>query len=265
MGLSRLLPQSKKLKVLVMLAAVASAPLVLYGALMALHTYQAWRLSTMLNSLEAVRVGDPAAGVLQTMSGGCTIERRESEYMCQIVDLPLQFRWLEGLVWKLPDEWRTSDTLDHIGLRGSYLSVSALIDQEHVQRLSVMLIVIGRYESLGSRWEIADRIPQHYYEEASLGPDDRRTYMTWFHITSIPPGEGFRVYATPVSTAEELRARHVNSRCLFSLRGCDGLCELLPDAVPVLNERKRGWGGCCSVPRSKCDLKYDECRNGFVD
>ena len=68
--------------------------------------------------------------------------------MCQIVDLPLQFRWLEGLVWKLPDEWRTSDTLDHIGLRGSYLSVTALIDQEHVQSLSVMLIVIGRYESL---------------------------------------------------------------------------------------------------------------------
>lgn len=261
MGLARLLPQSKKLKVLVMLAAVASAPLALYGTLLALHAYQAWRLSRMLNSLEAIRVGDPAASVLHTIRGGCTIERRESEYVCQIVDLPLQFRWLEGLVWKLPDGWRISETLDHIGLRGSFLSVSARIDQEHVQSLSVMLIVVGRYESLGSRWEIADRIPQHYYEEASLGPDDRRTYMTWFHITSIPPGEGFRVYTTPVSTAKELRARHVNSRCLFSFQGCNGLCELLPDAVTVLNERRRGWGGCCGVPHSRCDLKYDDCSN----
>ncbi len=262
MGLSRLLPQSKKLQILVILAAVASAPIALYGTLLAVHAYQAWRLSRMLNSLEAIRVGDPAASVLQ-MIRGCTIERIESEYVCQIVDLPLQFGWLQNLMWKLPDAWTISDSLDRIGLRGSYLSVSAGIDQEHVQSLSVMLIVVGRYESLGSRWEIADRIPQRY-EEASLGPDDRRTYMTWFHITSIPPGEGFRVYATPVSTVKELRARHVNFRCLFSFRGCDGLCELLPDAVPVLNERRRGWGGCCSVPHSKCDLKYDECLNGFV-
>jgi len=88
-------------------------------------------------------------------------------------------------------------------------------------------------------------------------------YMHWYHITSMPSGEGFRVYATNESTDKELRARHINPACLLSFRGCDGLCELLPDAVPVLNDRHRGWGGCCSVPRSWCELKDDDCRLGF--
>jgi len=78
--------------------------------------------------------------------------------------------------------------------------------------------------------------------------------MHWFHITSLPGGEGFSINATPASTVQELASRRINRGCLFSSAGCDGLCELLPDAVPVLKERNRGWGGGTGVPKSKCDL-----------
>ena len=150
----------------------------------------------------------------------------------------------------------------HVGLRGRYLSVHARIDQPQIRSMAVTLIVVGRYESLGNMWQIADRVPQQYQKE-SLGTDDQRTYMAWIHITSIPPGEGLRLYATPTSTPQELQARHANPMCLFSFRGCDGLCELLPDAIPILNERKRGWGGCTGVPPSWCELKYDDCRSSI--
>ena len=52
MGLSRLLPQSKKLKVLLILLMATAIPFTLYGMLLAVHTYQAWRLSRMLSLLE---------------------------------------------------------------------------------------------------------------------------------------------------------------------------------------------------------------------
>jgi hypothetical protein len=77
----------------------------------------------------------------------------------------------------------------------------------------------------------------------------------------MPSGEGFRVYAIKESTDKELRTRRINRTCLFSFRGCDGLCELIPDAVPVLIERHRSWGGCCSVPPSWYELKNDDCRS----
>ena len=261
MGCSRLLLQSKKLKILVLVFIAISVPIMLYGLLLTVHAYQAWRLSRMLSSLEEIRVGDSAARILQTIEW-CTIERSESEYICQVVDLPLQFGWLQRLTWKLPNEGRVMDRLDRIGLRGHYLTVTADIDREQVRSLSVTLIVVGRYESLGSKWTIAERIPEHY-QHPSLNHDDQRTYLAWFHITSIPPGEGFAIYATPASTAKEMRARHVNARCLFSFKGCDGLCELLPNAVTVLQQRRRSWGGCCDVPASPCDLQNDVCRSIF--
>lgn len=261
MGFLRL-AHSKPFKAAKSLAAViVVATVTLYVFLLALNAYSAWQLSKMLDSLEAIHVGDPEKNILQ-VTEHCTVERSESGYWCQIVDLPLHFEFLQKLTWKLPYAWAVSEFLGRVGLRGQYLTVSTRIENGHIQKVSLLLIVIGRYESLDNKWEIADRIPPQY-DGRSLNALDRRTYMSWFHITSVPSGEGFRLYATPASSPEELRARHINSWCLFSFRGCDGLCELLPNAMSVLNERKRGWGGCTSVPPSKCDLKYDDCRSAF--
>jgi hypothetical protein len=79
--------------------------------------------------------------------------------------------------------------------------------------------------------------------------------MGWYHITSVPSGEGFTVHATPISTEKELNARRINRGCLFSSRGCDGLCELLSEAIPVLRERNSSWGGWTDATPSKCEVK----------
>ena len=237
-------------------------PLVVYTALLAGNALSAWRISRVLNRLEKIRVGDPAASILDTIEG-CAIEQIDSEYFCQIYHFPLQFEWLDAALAKLPDAAMWHERLRHMGLREQYLSVSAAIDHERVQRISVGLIVAGRYESMGDRWEIADHIPERHLD-ASLLDEDRRTFMNWLHLTSIRPGEGFQLYVTPASTPGELRARHANPRCLFSFKGCDGLCELMPDAIPVLKQRNRGFGGCTNVPHSRCELASDyECRKGF--
>jgi hypothetical protein len=105
----------------------------------------------VLNRLEKIRVGDPAPTLLSTIEGSA-IKQRDSEYYCQIYHFQLQFQWLDAAFAKLPDEVTWAERLRHLGLREQYLSVSATVDRQRVQRISVGLIVAGRYESMGSQW-----------------------------------------------------------------------------------------------------------------
>ena len=57
-------------------------------------------------------------------------------------------------------------------------------------------MVVGRYEMLGAGWGLAPNIPS-FYEERPLSEDDRRTHLGWFHITSMPSGEGFQMRDKP--------------------------------------------------------------------
>lgn len=259
----RLFPKVTRRRVGAILTVVLMGlPLTIYAVLLAGNALSAWRISRVLNRLEKIRVGDPAPTLFSAIEG-CAITQSGSEYDCQMFHLPLQFRWLSAAFAKLPDEVTWDEHLRHLGLREQYLSVSATIDHQRVQRISVGLIVAGRYESMDSQWEIAEHIPERHLD-ASTSDEDRRTFMNWFHITSFRPGEGFHVYVTPTSTPLELQTRHANRRCLFSFQGCDGLCELMPDAIPVLEQRKRGFGGCTNVPHSPCELPPEyECRKDF--
>jgi len=259
----RLFPRVTWRKVVGMLTVVfLGLPLTVYAGLLAGNALSAWRISRVLNRLEKIRVGDPAPTLFKTIEG-CAIQQIGSEYYCQIYHFPLQFQRLDAAFAKLPDEVTWDERLRHLGLREQYLSVSATIDHQQVQRISVGLTVAGRYESMGSQWEIAEHIPERHLD-ASLSNEDRRTFMNWFHITSFRPGEGFHLYVTPTSTPTELQARHANPHCLFSFRGCDGLCELMPDVIPALKQRGRGFGGCTNVPHSACELPSEyECRKGF--
>jgi hypothetical protein len=237
-------------------------PLALYTALLAGNALSAWRISRVLNGLEHIRVGDPASTLLSTIES-CSIKQIDSEYFCRMYHVPSQFEWLDAAFWKLPRAVMWAEHLRRLGLREQYLSVSAMIDHQRVKNISVTLMVAGRYESLGNQWEIAEHIPERDLE-ASSPSEDRRTFMSWFHITNIRPGEGFRFAVTPLSTPVELQARHANPHCLFSFQGCDGLCELMPDAIPVLKQRNRGFGGCTNVPHSRCELPSEyECRTGL--
>ena len=262
----RLSPKEKKFRLVAALTAVfLGLPLAGYGTLLAGNALSAWRISRVLTSLEKIRVGDPPSGFLDTIKG-CSIQQKDSEYFCQIVHFQLQFAWLQSAIWKLPQSWIWDDRFRRLGLRTQYLNVFATIDHQQIQSISVTLIVDGRYESLGQQWEIAEHIPELYLDDPSTTAEDRRTHMLWFHITSARPGEGFHIDATPSSTPEELRARHANPHCIFSFQGCDGLCELMPDAIPVLKQRNRGFRGCTNVPHSHCELTSEyECRKGFKE
>ena len=83
--------------------------------------------------------------------------------------------------------------------------------------------------------------------------------MGWYHIMSVPPGGGCRHFYYCGQYTKELLAGRINRKGLLSFSRCDGLCELLPDAVAVLKERNESWGGCTEVPRSRCDILKDNC------
>src|SRR6266851_545534 len=249
-------PRSRKGRIVVSVAAVLVAIVSLaYLLLLTEERYSALQASRMLDRLEALRMGDPAADFERAVTG-CKVERTDSEYACELISGAYSHETLWKVIWQLPESqaYQLSRLLDRAGLRAWRLTASSSIQQGHIQSVSAFLLVVGRYETLGARWRIAQQIPSDYLQ-ADLPSYERRTLFHWFHITSLPPGQGFTVDATADSTEKELRARRINRRCLFSFRGCDGLCEILPDAVPVLKERGGDWGGWTDAPRPKCAWK----------
>src|SRR5258708_1270137 len=182
-----------RLRVLkITVASVIAALIALYLALVATTAYSARQTAKLLSSLETVHVGDSGASFLSKLRG-CAIERTGSAYTCEKYTLPLVFEWGSTLLWKLPRDWSftISEYLWRIGLRPSDVFVTAVIDHDLVQKIHVRVILVGRYESLGTMWDLSERVPE-YEGVASLSDDERRTHMHWFHITSVPGGEGFR-------------------------------------------------------------------------
>ncbi|HXZ42145.1 MAG TPA: hypothetical protein VEG68_15475 [Terriglobales bacterium] len=199
-------------------------------------------------------MGDPAENFDQAVRP-CPMEKTNSGRICVLTAGAFRFGVVARLLSDLPADWafNVSRLLDRAALRYWRVVASDAVAEGRIEGVSVGLMVAGRYETLGARWGISDSIPARY---AKLEPsaDQQRTYMGWFNITSIPGGEGFSIQATRASTDRELQARRINRRCLLTFRGCDGLCEFLPDAVPVLRERKSTWGGWTGAPPSKCEM-----------
>lgn len=259
MHIRELWPRSPLKAIAVGLALVVAAAFASYLFLLAMEAYSARAASKMLDRLGPLRMGDSAKQFQQAVRG-CGIEKSGDDSLCIVTAGAFRFPLPWKLLWKLPNDWpyRATDFLDGAGLRYWRLVADASVHDGRIQQLSLHLFVVGRYESLGAEWAISDHVPERYLKFMHLSSLEQRTYIGWFHITSIPSGEGFRIHATADSTAKELRARRINRECLFSFRGCDGLCELLPDAIPVLNDRNRGGGGWTSVPPARCDseIKY---------
>jgi len=228
----------------------------LYLFLLGREKLSARQAARTLDRLETLRVGSLAADFDHAVQE-CRVTKSGSVSTCLIDAGAFRSGYPWKLVWMLPADWpdRITAMLRRAGLRWWRISVSATIGDERIQEINVTAIVDGRYESLEADWSISNQLPAHL-TNLHPNPDQQKlTYMGWFHITSGLSGEGFRIRATPDSTEEEMLAGRINPSCLFSFRGCDGLCELLPDAARFLKEHHRSWGGWTSVPRSKCELK----------
>lgn len=235
--------------------------MVLYLVLLGMEAYSKHRASHLLDRIEALRLGDPKA-TFESAVKGLPVKNTSSGSLCTVTSGAYRFAGLWRVIWQLPGKPGSSfwTFCNRAGLRYWRLDISSSSDDGRIRALWASLYVVGRYESLGAEWRIAPAVPSPYNRNIRE-PYDQRTYMTWYHITSRPSGEGFAIYATRESTEDELMARKINRKCFLSFRGCDGLCELLPHAIPVLVDRHRDWGGGTCVPRSHCDFKnrWDPC------
>jgi hypothetical protein len=249
------LPKSGTGRYLVLPLAIWMAAMVAaYLMLLAAEAYSAFDASKILDRVEALRLGSSISD-FQRATRPCKIERDAADHVCVLTPVLFRTQYPWVLLWKLPDDWGywAQRLLDRGGLRYWHIVVSASVHEGRIASIATSAYVVGRYEALGAKWEISDAEPKPWAVTPQTA-DDRRTMMHWYHITSLPSGEGFWIHATSASTEKELRARRMNRKCLFSFRGCDGLCELMPDALPVLRDRKRSWGGWCGgIPRSWCD------------
>jgi hypothetical protein len=219
-----------------------------YALLLGTQAYSERQASAALTQLEDLKVGDPASSYDRAVS---TFRSEAGVHVLAAGAFRFDRMW--DLFWKLPQEW--ADELFYLasraGLRWWRITSTASVSDGKLSRVSVGFMVVGRYEMLGTGWTLAPDHPS-VWGRIPLTDVDRRTFLHWFHITSMPGGEGLEIDATPASTAKELHARHINRKCLLTFRGCDGLCELLPGMLAVLRERGTDWGGYTSVPPSSC-------------
>jgi hypothetical protein len=209
------------------------------------HAVSARRASKMLNALEAIRIGDPASS-LEKAVPQCTLNQMEERYRCEIFAGWGRWYW-QGVLAHISTEhylpviWR----LRRWGVQPWYISVDASIRDGQIRSLHLMAFFVAGRKSLGADWELNEHMPQRFMDSSTTA-DQSRTYISGYSITSLPGGKGIRIAVTPDSEARELQARHINRACLRSFNRCEELCNLLPDAISILDERGWHWADCAS-------------------
>jgi hypothetical protein len=207
------------------------------------HTVSARRVSKMLDTLEAIRIGDPASS-LEKAVPQCTLSQMEEKYRCEIFSGWGRWQWQRVLIHiptehYLPVIWR----LRRLGIQPWYITVDASIRDGRIRNLHLDVFVTAGRKSLGADWKLDENVPPQLIRSNTTA-DQTRTFINGYSITSLPGGEGIHIAATPDSEPRELQARHINRACLRSVNRCDELCELLPDAIPVLDDRGWHWADC---------------------
>jgi hypothetical protein len=236
--------RSRWLRVLIFSVASLFAILVMsYISTLIAQAVSARRVSKMLDALEAIRIGDPASS-LERAVPQCTLSQMEKKYRCEIFAGWGRWQW-QGVLAHIPTEhylpviWR----LRRLGIQPWYITVDASIRDGRIRNLRLDAFVTAGRKSLGAQWELNEKVPQDLIR-SNTPTDQTRTFFSAYSITSLPGGEGISIAATPVSEPRELQARHINRDCLRSFNQCDELCELLPDAIPVLDDRGWHWADC---------------------
>lgn len=181
---------------------------------------------------------------LRKSSAAVHVDPDEERYRCEIFAGWGRWYW-QGVLAHIPSEhylpviWR----LRRLGVQPWYVSVDASIRDGQIRNLRLFSFVVGGRRSLGAEWELNENMPQRFIE-SSTTPDQSRTSIGGYSITSLPGGNGIHIAATPDSARRELQARHINQACLRSFNRCEELCQLLPDAISVLDDRGSHWADC---------------------
>lgn len=197
----------------------------------------------MLDALEGIRIGDPASR-LERAVPQCTLSQMEEKYRCEIFAGWGRWQW-QRVLGHIPSElylpviWR----LRKMGVQPWHTTVDASILDGRIRSLHLNIFVIAGRESLGAEWELNENVPRRFIR-SNTSPDQMRTFLGSYSITSLPGGEGILIAATPSSEPRELQARHINRACLRSFNRCEELCQLLPDAIPILDDRGWHWADC---------------------
>ncbi len=225
------------------------APVFLYLILFAMEAYSAHQASVAITRLENLRLGDPASSYDHAVSA---LKTEAGVYVLNAGAFRLERHW--DWMWTFSPNCaeRLFYVANRAGLRWWRLTTSAATENGKLRGVSVGFIVVGRYEILGTGWNLEGSHDPSVWTRREATDLDRRTFLHWFAITSMPSGEGLRIEVTPESTSTELAARHINRKCLLTVHGCDGLCELLPRSSKLLRERGTDWGGYTSAPPSPC-------------
>jgi hypothetical protein len=249
MGTEVLPSRSRKWKIFaIAIAFLIAVPLALYVSTLIMQVYSARQASKMLDALEALRVGDPVSS-LERAVPGCKIEKLLSGYGCETFPGWGQWQWQLLSRVTFASDVRKPELLRRAGIQPWYVSVSSSVREGRIRGIRVLAVVVGRRKSLGAEWQIAESIPSSLLHEPNPGPDEKRTSIGGFSITSLPGGCGINIAVTPGSTPRELQARHINQACFLPFSGCSELNKLLPGAASVLDEHGQRWVDCQGVPQ----------------
>jgi len=220
-------------KLLVLAAIVlVGIPFGLYVFLFALQAYSVWQASRTLDKLEALRLGDPAENCDRAL------EHLQPEGDAHVmVGGPYRFARLAE--WSLEAApllaYKGRALADRVGLRTWKLRANCGTKDGFVSGVTAGVMVDGRQEVLGGGWRLGSAIPDYLLRHE---PDQTVATSIRFSAIGGPPnGEFVEIVATTRSSAADLSGRYVNPRCLLSFRGCESLCQLLPHAGAIFEER----------------------------
>jgi hypothetical protein len=233
-----------------------------WGSLRAYAEYKAHRAKSLLAEASRVQIGDTEESILALTRryGGFKwtpealppreqwIDKDEYDYDYE-VNLQSDYRYELGIspfgTTVAPPVGRWTQILRAsrervpeplrplLGLRDWGTTVELSIRKGHVQSVSAMTLVEGRSQWLGHSWELAEKMPRAYMPS--------RTYAIGAaHLTMADAGgEMIQNFLTPKASEEEVKvARKFNTGCLTSLSGCDGLCEVAPQALEYLKQHR---------------------------
>lgn len=209
-------------------------PASLYGLLLILQGYSAWQAASTLDKLQSLRLGDPAAAFTDAVSTW----QSDGDRHFSLLPIPYRADWYGWLYNHISS--RSAERVSHLSnflrLRNWRLHTSAEFESGRIASLSATLLLFNPEESVGGGWTLAPSMNEPFIPPAT--DPNTPTFVNWFHITSSVEGYGYRVSTTPRSSADDLKARHIDCACLLPFHRCRTPLQLLPNVTPLLEKQK---------------------------